>query len=235
MYVYSFINSRMHTRPFKYSVWLKSVFLCWTYYWHTLVLFIVDLQSLLPNSFESGGHVFLAPRYDGRSITSLKCSTVFIKCSVQVWQCASKCIGQGMGLFNCFSVLWEGSVPVQAYLSISLSLPLPRDYCQRLPIAENNTQFLADFISFVVNLRPDSEDCEFPSGSPLWAAPVGYSCSRVHCRQRQPCSETYGTLQDWDWGPIPLLLVNSWLSILWSCRKEQSEYFMSQNVKKPDR
>ncbi|KAL2091274.1 hypothetical protein ACEWY4_013537 [Coilia grayii] len=60
-----------------------------------VILQLQYLQSLLPNSFESGGHIFLAPR----------------------------------------------------------------EYCQHLPIAENNTQFLADFISFVVNLRPDSEDC----------------------------------------------------------------------------
>uniref|UniRef100_A0AAY3ZXZ4 VWFA domain-containing protein n=1 Tax=Denticeps clupeoides TaxID=299321 RepID=A0AAY3ZXZ4_9TELE len=54
------------------------------------------LQSLLPNSFESAGHVFLAPR----------------------------------------------------------------EYCKRLFIAENNTQFLEDFISFMVNLTPDSAECD---------------------------------------------------------------------------
>uniref|UniRef100_A0A672N965 Calcium voltage-gated channel auxiliary subunit alpha2delta 2 n=1 Tax=Sinocyclocheilus grahami TaxID=75366 RepID=A0A672N965_SINGR len=53
------------------------------------------LQSLLPNSFESAGHVFLAPR----------------------------------------------------------------EYCKRLQMAENNTQFLADFLSLMVEISPESEDC----------------------------------------------------------------------------
>ncbi|KTF84049.1 hypothetical protein cypCar_00035303, partial [Cyprinus carpio] len=52
------------------------------------------LQSLLPNSFESAGHVFLAPR----------------------------------------------------------------EYCKRLQMAENNTQFLADFLSLMVEISPESED-----------------------------------------------------------------------------
>ncbi|XP_062842864.1 voltage-dependent calcium channel subunit alpha-2/delta-2-like isoform X3 [Trichomycterus rosablanca] len=54
------------------------------------------LQSLLPNSFESGGHVFLAPR----------------------------------------------------------------EYCERLVIAENNTQFLENFLSLMVELTPETEDCD---------------------------------------------------------------------------
>uniref|UniRef100_A0A673HU38 Voltage-dependent calcium channel subunit alpha-2/delta-2-like n=1 Tax=Sinocyclocheilus rhinocerous TaxID=307959 RepID=A0A673HU38_9TELE len=54
------------------------------------------LQSLLPNSFESAGHVFLAPR----------------------------------------------------------------EYCKRLQVAENNTQFLADFLSLMVEISPESEDCD---------------------------------------------------------------------------
>ncbi|XP_016397586.1 voltage-dependent calcium channel subunit alpha-2/delta-2-like [Sinocyclocheilus rhinocerous] len=54
------------------------------------------LQSLLPNSFESAGHVFLAPR----------------------------------------------------------------EYCKRLQMAENNTQFLADFLSLMVEISPESEDCD---------------------------------------------------------------------------
>ncbi|XP_051551133.1 voltage-dependent calcium channel subunit alpha-2/delta-2-like [Myxocyprinus asiaticus] len=54
------------------------------------------LQSLLPNSFVSAGHVFLAPR----------------------------------------------------------------EYCKRLQLAENNTQFLADFLSLMVEITPESEDCD---------------------------------------------------------------------------
>ncbi|TRY87294.1 hypothetical protein DNTS_022264 [Danionella cerebrum] len=54
------------------------------------------LQSLLPNSFESAGHVFLAPR----------------------------------------------------------------EYCKRLQIAENNTQFLVDFLSLMVEISPESDDCD---------------------------------------------------------------------------
>ncbi|KAA0711757.1 Voltage-dependent calcium channel subunit alpha-2/delta-2 [Triplophysa tibetana] len=54
------------------------------------------LQSLLPDSFESAGHVFLAPR----------------------------------------------------------------EYCKRLQMVENNTQFLANFISLMVEITPESDDCD---------------------------------------------------------------------------
>ncbi|XP_076858364.1 voltage-dependent calcium channel subunit alpha-2/delta-2b [Brachyhypopomus gauderio] len=54
------------------------------------------LQSLLPSSFESAGHVFLAPR----------------------------------------------------------------EYCKRLHMAENNTQFLENFLSLMVEITPESEDCD---------------------------------------------------------------------------
>uniref|UniRef100_A0A8C8IFP5 VWFA domain-containing protein n=1 Tax=Oncorhynchus tshawytscha TaxID=74940 RepID=A0A8C8IFP5_ONCTS len=54
------------------------------------------LQSLLPSSFESGGHVFLAPR----------------------------------------------------------------EYCKRLHISDNNTQFLENFLSLMVEITPESEDCD---------------------------------------------------------------------------
>uniref|UniRef100_A0AAR2J587 VWFA domain-containing protein n=1 Tax=Pygocentrus nattereri TaxID=42514 RepID=A0AAR2J587_PYGNA len=60
------------------------------------VLSAVDLQSLLPTSFESTGHVFLAPR----------------------------------------------------------------EYCKRLHLAENNTQFLENFLSLMVEITPESEDCD---------------------------------------------------------------------------
>uniref|UniRef100_A0A8C8MCC2 VWFA domain-containing protein n=1 Tax=Oncorhynchus tshawytscha TaxID=74940 RepID=A0A8C8MCC2_ONCTS len=58
--------------------------------------FSSDLQSLLPSSFESGGHVFLAPR----------------------------------------------------------------EYCKRLHISDNNTQFLENFLSLMVEITPESEDCD---------------------------------------------------------------------------
>ncbi|XP_034170117.2 voltage-dependent calcium channel subunit alpha-2/delta-2b isoform X1 [Pangasianodon hypophthalmus] len=54
------------------------------------------LQSLLPSSFDSAGHVFLAPR----------------------------------------------------------------EYCKRLHIAENNTQFLESFLSLMVEITPETEDCD---------------------------------------------------------------------------
>ncbi|XP_058229628.1 voltage-dependent calcium channel subunit alpha-2/delta-2b isoform X2 [Hemibagrus wyckioides] len=54
------------------------------------------LQSLLPSSFESAGHVFLAPR----------------------------------------------------------------EYCKRLHISENNTQFLESFLSLMVEITPETEDCD---------------------------------------------------------------------------
>ncbi|XP_007234505.3 voltage-dependent calcium channel subunit alpha-2/delta-2 isoform X1 [Astyanax mexicanus] len=54
------------------------------------------LQSLLPSSFESTGHVFLAPR----------------------------------------------------------------EYCKRLHLAENNTQFLENFLSLMVEITPETEDCD---------------------------------------------------------------------------
>uniref|UniRef100_A0A667XS41 Calcium voltage-gated channel auxiliary subunit alpha2delta 2 n=1 Tax=Myripristis murdjan TaxID=586833 RepID=A0A667XS41_9TELE len=54
------------------------------------------LQSLLPSSFESSGHVFLAPR----------------------------------------------------------------EYCKRLHLSDNNTQFLENFLSLMVDITPESEDCD---------------------------------------------------------------------------
>ncbi|KAG7260720.1 hypothetical protein CRUP_029476 [Coryphaenoides rupestris] len=54
------------------------------------------LQSLLPSSFESSGHVFLAPR----------------------------------------------------------------EYCKRLQLSDNNTQFLENFLSHMVDITPESEDCD---------------------------------------------------------------------------
>uniref|UniRef100_A0A671KTR4 Voltage-dependent calcium channel subunit alpha-2/delta-2-like n=1 Tax=Sinocyclocheilus anshuiensis TaxID=1608454 RepID=A0A671KTR4_9TELE len=66
------------------------------------------LQSLLPNSFESAGHVFLAPRY------------------------------------------------THTFIHYDIS----SEYCKRLQMAENNTQFLADFLSLMVEISPESEDCD---------------------------------------------------------------------------
>uniref|UniRef100_A0A8C2HG11 Calcium channel, voltage-dependent, alpha 2/delta subunit 2b n=1 Tax=Cyprinus carpio TaxID=7962 RepID=A0A8C2HG11_CYPCA len=34
------------------------------------------------------------------------------------------------------------------------------EYCKRLQMAENNTQFLADFLSLMVEISPESEDCD---------------------------------------------------------------------------
>uniref|UniRef100_A0AAY3ZZ34 VWFA domain-containing protein n=1 Tax=Denticeps clupeoides TaxID=299321 RepID=A0AAY3ZZ34_9TELE len=46
------------------------------------------------------------------------------------------------------------------YLFESCCFMFYREYCKRLFIAENNTQFLEDFISFMVNLTPDSAECD---------------------------------------------------------------------------
>ncbi|XP_063330085.1 voltage-dependent calcium channel subunit alpha-2/delta-2-like [Pelmatolapia mariae] len=54
------------------------------------------MQSLLPSSFESSGHVFLAPR----------------------------------------------------------------EYCKRLQLSDNNTQFLQNFLSLMLDLSPDSDECD---------------------------------------------------------------------------
>uniref|UniRef100_A0A8C1PV62 Calcium channel, voltage-dependent, alpha 2/delta subunit 2b n=1 Tax=Cyprinus carpio TaxID=7962 RepID=A0A8C1PV62_CYPCA len=43
---------------------------------------------------------------------------------------------------------------------LSLSLSMYREYCKRLQMAENNTQFLADFLSLMVEISPESEDCD---------------------------------------------------------------------------
>ncbi|KAK1800051.1 hypothetical protein P4O66_006559, partial [Electrophorus voltai] len=67
------------------------------------------LQSLLPSSFESAGHVFLAPRY---------------------------------------------------YVDLVLSQERKMEYCKRLHMAENNTQFLENFLSLMVEITPESEDCD---------------------------------------------------------------------------
>uniref|UniRef100_A0A3B5AWM9 Voltage-dependent calcium channel subunit alpha-2/delta-2-like n=1 Tax=Stegastes partitus TaxID=144197 RepID=A0A3B5AWM9_9TELE len=56
----------------------------------------VDMQSLLPSSFESSGHVFLAPR----------------------------------------------------------------EYCKRLQLSDNNTQFLQNFLSLMLDISPESDECD---------------------------------------------------------------------------
>lgn len=54
------------------------------------------MQSLLPSSFESSGHVFVAPR----------------------------------------------------------------EYCKRLHLSDNNTQFLQSFLTLMLDISPESDECE---------------------------------------------------------------------------
>ncbi|KAF5893114.1 voltage-dependent calcium channel subunit alpha-2/delta-2-like, partial [Clarias magur] len=35
-----------------------------------------------------------------------------------------------------------------------------REYCKRLPVAENNTQFIESFLSLMVEITPETEDCD---------------------------------------------------------------------------
>uniref|UniRef100_A0A3Q4GGH6 Calcium channel, voltage-dependent, alpha 2/delta subunit 2b n=1 Tax=Neolamprologus brichardi TaxID=32507 RepID=A0A3Q4GGH6_NEOBR len=63
---------------------------------HSLFFRVTDMQSLLPSSFESSGHVFLAPR----------------------------------------------------------------EYCKRLQLSDNNTQFLQNFLSLMLDLSPESDECD---------------------------------------------------------------------------
>lgn len=82
----------------------------------------VDMQSLLPSSFESSGHVFLAPRLPPSS-PSLCWSLVFCP-------------------------LWL----IPLYFS--------REYCKRLHLSDNNTQFLQNFLSLMLDISLDSDECE---------------------------------------------------------------------------
>uniref|UniRef100_A0AAR2JIQ9 VWFA domain-containing protein n=1 Tax=Pygocentrus nattereri TaxID=42514 RepID=A0AAR2JIQ9_PYGNA len=45
-------------------------------------------------------------------------------------------------------------------LSLCLIVSLCREYCKRLHLAENNTQFLENFLSLMVEITPESEDCD---------------------------------------------------------------------------
>uniref|UniRef100_A0A8C1XTK4 Calcium channel, voltage-dependent, alpha 2/delta subunit 2b n=1 Tax=Cyprinus carpio TaxID=7962 RepID=A0A8C1XTK4_CYPCA len=49
---------------------------------------------------------------------------------------------------------------LQCMVILSLSLSMYREYCKRLQMAENNTQFLAGFLSLMVEISPESEDCD---------------------------------------------------------------------------
>lgn len=80
------------------------------------------MQSLLPSSFESSGHVFLAPRLPPSSL--LLCWSLF------------------------FCLLWL----ILLYFS--------REYCQRLHLSDNNTQFLQNFLSLMLDISLDSDECE---------------------------------------------------------------------------
>lgn len=42
----------------------------------------------------------------------------------------------------------------------SFVLSLFREYCKRLQLSDNNTQFLENFLSLMVDITPESEDCE---------------------------------------------------------------------------
>lgn len=86
------------------------------------VFCFVDMQSLLPSSFESSGHVFLAPRLPPSS--------------------PSLC----WSLFFC--LLWL----ILLYFS--------REYCKRLHLSDNNTQFLQNFLSLMLDISLDSDECE---------------------------------------------------------------------------
>uniref|UniRef100_A0AAR2KJ20 VWFA domain-containing protein n=1 Tax=Pygocentrus nattereri TaxID=42514 RepID=A0AAR2KJ20_PYGNA len=44
--------------------------------------------------------------------------------------------------------------------ALCLIVSLCREYCKRLHLAENNTQFLENFLSLMVEITPESEDCD---------------------------------------------------------------------------
>lgn len=130
----------------------------------------VDMQSLLPSSFESSGHVFLAPRLALSSLSlcwSLLCLLVLIPLSI-----------------------------------------CPREYCKRLQLSDNNTQFLQNFLSLMLDISLDSDECESGQGcdsyrsanwililvsSPRWSGPrpqpdfglEDHRTTRLSCLEKQ--------------------------------------------------
>lgn len=90
----------------------------------SLSLCVADMQSLLPSSFESSGHVFVAPRWPPPSPRSAPSSVSL-----------------------CFA-------------AFNFALRLPREYCKRLHLSDNNTQFLQSFLSLMLDISPESDECE---------------------------------------------------------------------------
>lgn len=98
-----------------------------------LSLSVADMQSLLPSSFESSGHVFVAPR----------------------WPPLSLCCTPHQS--------------VVGFSSFNFALGLSREYCKRLHLSDNNTQFLQNFLSLMLDISPESDECECGENSLQYA------------------------------------------------------------------
>lgn len=121
------------------------------------VFCFVDMQSLLPSSFESSGHVFLAPRLPPSS-PSL-CRSLF------------------------FCLLWL----ILLYFS--------REYCKRLHLSDNNTQFLQNFLSLMLDISLESDECESENSR------SSHSCANetlIPCFMSQV---TWASSTTWFWTP----------------------------------
>lgn len=55
------------------------------------------------------------------------------------------------------------------FAAFNFALRLPREYCKRLPLSDNNTQFLQSFLSLMLDISPESDECEFAGSDGLTA------------------------------------------------------------------
>lgn len=109
---------------------------------------LTDMQSLLPSSFESSGHVFLAPRWPFLSLLmSLLCKTKLLTCSiVSAGNTASVCSSLTTTLSFCrtFSPsCWTSPLNL---MSVSASAGLSGCYCC---CCRHTREMVSSAVSFV--------------------------------------------------------------------------------------
>lgn len=57
----------------------------------------------------------------------------------------------------------------RGFSSFNFALGLSREYCKRLHLSDNNTQFLQNFLSLMLDISPESDECECGKNSLQYA------------------------------------------------------------------
>ncbi|OWK02545.1 hypothetical protein Celaphus_00010534, partial [Cervus elaphus hippelaphus] len=112
------------------------------------ILQVKYFEFLLPSSFESEGHVFIAPRPPGKS-PSLR-------------EPAVRSTPLPGRLLLWFVVPSPTTPPRTRPCPVSVFI----EYCKDLNASDNNTEFLKNFIELMEKVTPDSKQCECLVGRP---------------------------------------------------------------------